>query len=1027
MTLSKGFTNELKSTNAAAVIGIKVGDALDTLITDLNTQFDYPLRLYASATPDAFLNISASTTTTSDGATKVSSPINGVGPATFATGKINMGTGVLTGLGTITLNGGTFATTFSGLTKTDTKYRRFVFCQQQDGSVAVVSSSESTTQAALTDYGQLAAQAGGTYKGHVDVIWVNASTQYKTPSAVGNTIGDDGIFRPDGSGGGGGVATPLALQSASTPNVTMSSGVLPLTDGRELAAWDGGGAATTNFAATLSFSATAVLAASPSTIGGGGSPANSTLYYLYIDIDSLPATPTTLTSGTQTGRLLYPVTSSNFVLGTTDKFSLNRSRYAYRGQLYTTSAGAWSGSGAELTPAATTQGNTGPTATSLIASRPATGSVVGAPGSSGQIAQGHILSVKSFPSGIATANRVWYPLSSVNDGSTNGINLTNTGTVTFGAADLFGGTTAAAFSGANRLSSTNALFNPSTGAWAAAIWVKPTGVSGQQAIVGTGRVSGGSTVNWFILMTNADLSIYDSTGLVILTVSGVFTAGKLIHIGARYDGSGTVSAYVNGKLTGAAPFSAATVSSPEMDIGASNLGGVPGFFFTGSMSQFTFINSAVTAADMNRLASYRYDHNAAVTPSNQRWSVKSYPVGGEPATRPTGAIISEGDANSVFWDFSDMGSTDTVDVILEDLGLSPFVAPPVAPFDVIYTAAFPTSVAHGQPDVPEVIMQYEDGTAGEWTAPIDLEGKVRVDATNIYFDGPFSATPAASPNRAWVTARSKRLATVGVPQAQPSRLGTVTSFKPIIKSSVSALSAGYTVLDSDGFETFLITTGSSTITMVLPAAANNAGRTLVFKKVDAGSGKITINRAGSDSINGYTTTDIGTGAGNQYACISMISDGTNWHVMAVAGEYIENNRSSSINVASAGSGAIFSVDSGNATVNDGNETGVPLAPGVWDIQAVFYLIDVSLTALTDIGVFIGTAKGNAATGRVLSKNYVAMNFTTNPTANHDIVLASPIWRVNITTATPYYAKGQLSYGTATTANAQGVIRAARLL
>lgn len=69
-------------------------------------------------------------------------------------------------------------------------------------------------------------------------------------------------------------------------------------------------------------------------------------------------------------------------------------------------------------------------------------------------------------------------------------------------------------------------------------------------------------------------------------------------------------------------------------------------------------------------------------------------------------------------------------------------------------------------------------------------------------------------------------------------------------------SANYTILDDDNYSVFLITTGNSDRTITLPLIANNKSRKMKFKKVDSGTGKVILARAGSNTIDGATSLNI---------------------------------------------------------------------------------------------------------------------------------------------------------------------------
>ena len=83
-----------------------------------------------------------------------------------------------------------------------------------------------------------------------------------------------------------------------------------------------------------------------------------------------------------------------------------------------------------------------------------------------------------------------------------------------------------------------------------------------------------------------------------------------------------------------------------------------------------------------------------------------------------------------------------------------------------------------------------------------------------------------------------------------TKLAALQHFTSGVKSLSSA---GYTILDLDGFSTIAVSTGASNQTVTLPATASNIGRILTFKKTDSGAGQIIVTRAGSDTIDGATS------------------------------------------------------------------------------------------------------------------------------------------------------------------------------
>jgi hypothetical protein len=161
------------------------------------------------------------------------------------------------------------------------------------------------------------------------------------------------------------------------------------------------------------------------------------------------------------------------------------------------------------------------------------------------------------------------------------------------------------------------------------------------------------------------------------------------------------------------------------------------------------------------------------------------------------------------------------------------------------------------------------------------------------------------------------------------------NFLGAVTTPVCAKSADYVVTDTDGCALILVTTGANARTMTLPSAANNVGRSLIFKKADSGSGNIVLNRAGSDTIDGATTTTFAIGVTNQYATLSMVSDGAIWNVTSVVGDVLRTTISSG---ATLGGSANTYVDAG---------TGISLTPGMYKIEVNFTLAWLTAAQASD--------------------------------------------------------------------------------
>jgi len=65
---------------------------------------------------------------------------------------------------------------------------------------------------------------------------------------------------------------------------------------------------------------------------------------------------------------------------------------------------------------------------------------------------------------------------------------------------------------------------------------------------------------------------------------------------------------------------------------------------------------------------------------------------------------------------------------------------------------------------------------------------------------------------------------------------------------------------------------SGTITITLPPATNTTGKVYYIKNTD--TGVVTIDGDGSETIDGETTQTV-----NQYECTTIVSDGTEWHII----------------------------------------------------------------------------------------------------------------------------------------------------
>lgn len=829
-----------------------------TINANMDTEANSPLRLYGSNPTDSKLHIGASQVSGSDGTGKSTPPQSGTVNNAWTDTTVDFGvtSGWISG-GTVTRDGATFSLP----TITAGRFLRVAFVFTTAGTVDCTASDGShTSKGTLPNPGTLFASLSGSKIGWIDLVALTGGQTYKTADSSGtasiieNAVGGTAqIVKFGSSASDGGAQAPLVLQSATTPNVTIAGGYLSLADGRELTTTDGG-TDTANYGKQYTFSATAIQ-----------SPAASTVYHFYIDLDTL-GSQVTIATGTYTGRKIYTVTSSNIAISTTGPDSINRARYVWMGVIKTTSGSAWSGTGASLAPATRMEGLNSPISISPVVYRLAK-QTVGTVGTSGQVAAGHTQTVASFPSLLSTASYAFFGLAagSGTDGNATN-NLTANGTPTTGSGVTGSAGSATTLNGTSQyFSSTAAFFDlaNTNASFAVGGWFKANDWTPSAAKVLWSQAASASDLSFEAMVeTTGDLSFrftntaasYDLT----VTVSNPgFTDATFHHIAVvRADAAGTVKIYIDGKL--AASDSIATIRGSTADtfvVGARFA--TAANFFAGVIDEFFAVKAAsLTDRDIRRLYAARIDHSTGVSTTYQDWDANIYDdtdaVGQDSMTW----LVDKTSSNSLFVDFGDLRSTDSVELALRDTGISAVAISSVAPFDQIYTAAPTSPQAHGQPDIPDVIILQETGSAGVWAA-ISAEGKVTVDSTNITYLDTFP-TPAASPNRVWVIARTRRLATVSVPDANSARSGVVTTSQQdwnglkrllsgaaVIGNIRASEGAGTTALtDADNRQQTFALTAARTVT--LPTTNIVAGDLWILE--NTGNFDLTVNASGGANV-----------------------------------------------------------------------------------------------------------------------------------------------------------------------------------
>jgi hypothetical protein len=115
--------------------------------------------------------------------------------------------------------------------------------------------------------------------------------------------------------------------------------------------------------------------------------------------------------------------------------------------------------------------------------------------------------------------------------------------------------------------------------------------------------------------------------------------------------------------------------------------------------------------------------------------------------------------------------------------------------------------------------------------------------------------------------------------ASPTAQGLVTSYFPTIQSATKSVASttDYTITTTDGYETILVTTGSSSnCTLTLPAISSNAGRRIMIKKIDSGSKAIVVTRAGSDTVGYAAATTYTLSAQGETVTLYANGGTSNW-------------------------------------------------------------------------------------------------------------------------------------------------------
>lgn len=499
---------------------------------------------------------------------------------------------------------------------------------------------------------------------------------------------------------------------------------------------------------------------------------------------------------------------------------------------------------------------------------------VGSVGSSGQIALGHVLVAEDFPT--SGSGVMFYNLASASDNSGNGVNFTATGSPVFTSTGILGAASSAmTLNGTSQyLKSTSSALQPTAAQhYYAGGWFKHTTWAAGKDMFnsitslsdrGFGAITNGTSSILFNATNAANASSWSSGDII---VSGNFAAGSWHHVAVYFDATDTqFRVYVDGKRAGSVTLSDLRPAA-AFKIGVNYL--ESGGHFAGEVDEFAVLkNVRLTDDDIRKLAAHKETHSRGVPTSEQEW-VGTYSRSDDKLDQQMMPdwIVAQ-DSNSIYWDLSGLSSTSRFSAKLMQNGFTSTIVPAASYSTGELTSAPSTTISHGLPGRPQWVLVEQEGQieATSWS-PIDGVCWAKGD-TQLACD--FTGLTIDSTHRIRITANMTPGASA-VREASGTRQGLVTSYAPSVVNGMCAKSADYTITDSDGCETIMMTTGASNRTLTLPAAAStNTGRRIKMIKADSGAGTA-----------GFSGTISGSSSNNaikaQYGHGTVISDGTSWY------------------------------------------------------------------------------------------------------------------------------------------------------
>lgn len=217
--------------------------------------------------------------------------------------------------------------------------------------------------------------------------------------------------------------------------------------------------------------------------------------------------------------------------------------------------------------------------------------------------------------------------------------------------------------------------------------------------------------------------------------------------------------------------------------------------------------------------------------------------------------------------------------------------------------------------------------------------------------------------------------------------GTVSGVVDLIPDTITIANSDspYTALYS--IPVVFCNTTSGAITVTLPTAVGNEGKSFVIKKTASDSNLVTIGTTSSQLIDGASTATLHV----QYDSITVTSTNANWLITAreIATKQVSSSSSS--------------LSSYSATAGDWTDlTSISVTPGLWDFDITTVWESNGATTTTNVECGLSTTSGNSTTGLSYGDTRVITAKSTTSGLWNNLQLRKQA--VSVASTTTYYLK-----------------------